>query len=68
MEKARRGQIDRRSFLKGMGLLAALPLALRSGVSFAADKPLVVVNWGGVAIRRSARPGPRASPRPPAFR
>lgn len=52
MEKARRGQIDRRTFLKGMGLLAALPLALRSGVSFAAgDKPLVVVNWGGDAIK-----------------
>ncbi|RJG14024.1 ABC transporter substrate-binding protein [Pseudomonas cavernicola] len=51
MEKARRGQIDRRSFLKGMGLLAALPLALRNGVSWAADKPLIVVNWGGDAIK-----------------
>lgn len=52
IEKTRRGQIDRRTFLKGMGLMAALPLALRSGVSFAAgDKPLVVVNWGGDAIK-----------------
>ena len=52
IEKTRRGQIDRRTFLKGMGLMAALPLALRNGVSFAAgDKPLVVVNWGGDAIK-----------------
>ena len=26
IEKTRRGQIDRRTFLKGMGLMAALPL------------------------------------------
>lgn len=52
IEKTRRGQIDRRTFLKGMGLMATLPLALRNGVSFAAgDKPLVVVNWGGDAIK-----------------
>ena len=50
IEKARGGQINRRTFIQAMGLLAAVPLALRSGISWSADKPLVVVNWGGDAL------------------
>lgn len=50
IEKARDGQINRRTFIQAMGLLAAVPLALRSGISWSADKPLVVVNWGGDAL------------------
>ncbi|MDB5982073.1 MAG: polyamine transporter periplasmic polyamine-binding protein [Pseudomonas sp.] len=50
IEKARGGQIKRRTFLQAMGLMAAVPLALRSGISWSADKPLVVVNWGGDAL------------------
>ncbi|AOE85365.1 ABC transporter substrate-binding protein [Pseudomonas sp. TCU-HL1] len=51
IEKARGGQINRRTFIQAMGLLAAAPLAMRSGISWAADgKPLVVVNWGGDAL------------------
>ncbi|WP_350404041.1 ABC transporter substrate-binding protein [Pseudomonas sp. W17] len=50
IEKARGGQVSRRTFLQAIGLLAAVPLALRSGISWAADKPLVVVNWGGDAL------------------
>jgi putative spermidine/putrescine transport system substrate-binding protein len=49
-EKAKRGEIGRRSFLQAMGVFAALPLALRSNIGWAADKPLVLVNWGGDAI------------------
>ncbi len=51
VEKARRGQVSRRSFIKAMGILSAMPLAMRNGISWAADKPLVVVNWGGDAIK-----------------
>lgn len=50
VEKARRGQIDRRSFLKAAGMLAALPLAMRSGIGWAQDRPVIIVNWGGDAI------------------
>jgi putative spermidine/putrescine transport system substrate-binding protein len=50
IEKAQGGQINRRTFLQAMGLMAAVPLALRSGISWSADKPLVVVNWGGDAL------------------
>lgn len=50
MEKARKGEVSRRSFMQAMGVLAAMPLAMRSGISWAADKPLVLVNWGGDAI------------------
>lgn len=50
MAKAKNGQISRRKLISAMGMMAALPLAMRSGVSWAADKPLVIVNWGGDAI------------------
>lgn len=50
IEKARRGQVDRRSFLSAMGVLAALPLALRNEVSWAQGRGLIVVNWGGDAL------------------
>ena len=54
IEKAKRGQVSRRSFLSAMGVLAAMPLAMRSNISWAADKPLVLVNWGGDAINAFA--------------
>lgn len=50
MDRAREGKISRRSFVKAMSLMAALPAALRTGVSFAQGKQLVLVNWGGDAI------------------
>lgn len=49
-ERARNGSISRRNFVKAMGFFAALPLAARMGVSWAADRNLVIVNWGGDAI------------------
>lgn len=49
-ERARRGTIDRRTFIKALGFLAGLPLAARMGISWAADRNLVLVNWGGDAI------------------
>ncbi|MBC2654620.1 ABC transporter substrate-binding protein [Pseudomonas sp. MSSRFD41] len=50
IEKTRGGQISRRTFVQAMGLLAAVPLALRSGIGWSAGKPLVLVNWGGDAL------------------
>ena len=39
IEKARDGQINRRTFIQAMGLLAAVPLALRSGISWSKARP-----------------------------
>lgn len=50
IERARHGAIDRRSFIKAMGMMASLPLVMRSRLSWADEKRLVVVNWGGDAI------------------
>lgn len=52
--KAHAGAIDRRSFVKGASLLLALPLSLRTGVTMAQNKSLVVVNWGGDALKAFA--------------
>ncbi|WP_342642514.1 ABC transporter substrate-binding protein [Rhodoligotrophos ferricapiens] len=46
-----RGEIDRRDFLKGLALIGALPLAMKSGVLSAQEKQFVLVNWGGDAIK-----------------
>lgn len=51
IERARNGSISRRNFVKAMGFFAALPIAARTGVSWAADENLVIVNWGGDAIQ-----------------
>lgn len=47
IERARHGAIDRRTFIKTMGMMASLPLAMRAGITWADEKRLVVVNWGG---------------------
>jgi putative spermidine/putrescine transport system substrate-binding protein len=50
--KAERGEISRRQFAQLAALfVGAAPLALRSSRALAADKQLVMVNWGGDAIR-----------------
>ncbi|NCE89191.1 ABC transporter substrate-binding protein [Pseudomonas sp. L13] len=50
VEKAQRGEINRRSFIKAMGVLAAVPLAIRGNISWGTGNPLILVNWGGDAI------------------
>jgi putative spermidine/putrescine transport system substrate-binding protein len=51
-EKLSRGQISRRSFAKVTALiLAGAPVALRSSGAAAGSKELVLVNWGGDAIK-----------------
>lgn len=51
-ERAARGEIDRRRFMRLAGvLLAGLPVALRSELAEAAAKQLVFVNWGGDATK-----------------
>lgn len=49
IERARHGAVDRRTFIKAMGFLAAVPLAMRTRMAWADDR-LVIVNWGGDAI------------------
>jgi putative spermidine/putrescine transport system substrate-binding protein len=44
------GTISRRRFVAAVGAALALPLALRSTMSFAQAKELVLVNWGGDAM------------------
>ena len=51
-EKARRGGLSRRQFAQLAAVaLAGAPLALRSGSVRAAERQLVLVNWGGDAIK-----------------
>ncbi|HEY3624592.1 MAG TPA: ABC transporter substrate-binding protein [Roseiarcus sp.] len=51
-EKARRGGLSRRQFAQWAAIaLGGAPLALRSTGARAADKQLVLVNWGGDAIK-----------------
>lgn len=50
LEQAKAGKVSRRKFVKAMAMLAALPAGMRAGVSFAQNKQLVVVNWGGDSI------------------
>jgi putative spermidine/putrescine transport system substrate-binding protein len=49
-ERLARGEINRRSFVAALSLLAAGPLALHSAKARAAGKELVLVNWGGLSI------------------
>jgi putative spermidine/putrescine transport system substrate-binding protein len=50
--RARRGEITRRQFARLAALFAgAAPLGLTSSRALAADKQLVMVNWGGDAIK-----------------
>src|SRR5260370_13533494 len=50
--KVERGEISRRRFGQlGAMLVAGAPFALRAGGAAAADKQLVLVNWGGDAIK-----------------
>jgi putative spermidine/putrescine transport system substrate-binding protein len=51
-DKLSRGQISRRSFAKVAALLlAGAPVALKSSIAVADSKQLVLVNWGGDAIK-----------------
>jgi putative spermidine/putrescine transport system substrate-binding protein len=51
-EKARRGGLSRRQFAQWAAIaLGGAPLALRSTGARAADEQLVLVNWGGDAIK-----------------
>ncbi|MEA2779893.1 MAG: putative spermidine/putrescine transport system substrate-binding protein, partial [Rhodospirillaceae bacterium] len=51
-DKLSRGQISRRSFAKVAALLlAGAPVALKSSIAAADSKQLVLVNWGGDAIK-----------------
>lgn len=50
--RAERGEISRRRFTQLAALvIGAAPLALRSSLALAAEKQLVMVNWGGDAIK-----------------
>jgi putative spermidine/putrescine transport system substrate-binding protein len=50
--KVQRGEISRRRFAQLAGLvLAGAPFALRAGSASAAEQQLVLVNWGGDAIK-----------------
>ena len=50
--KVERGEISRRRFAQlAATLLAGAPFALRAGSASAAEKQLVLVNWGGDAIK-----------------
>jgi putative spermidine/putrescine transport system substrate-binding protein len=50
--KVERGEISRRRFAQLAAMvLAAAPVALRAGSASAADQQLILVNWGGDAIK-----------------
>jgi len=49
-ERLERGEIDRRSFLKGLAALGVLPALAAGDAARAADaKEIVIANWGGLA-------------------
>ncbi|MDQ0314128.1 ABC transporter substrate-binding protein [Amorphus orientalis] len=51
LQKLEKGEISRRRFAQGLGLLLGTSaLGLRATTASAADKDLVFVNWGGDAI------------------
>ncbi|TPW31975.1 ABC transporter substrate-binding protein [Pararhizobium mangrovi] len=50
LTKAETGRMSRRDFTKAVGAALALPVAMRSTLSFAQAKQLVLCNWGGDAI------------------
>ncbi|MCY3830980.1 MAG: ABC transporter substrate-binding protein [Rhodospirillaceae bacterium] len=43
--------IDRRTLVKALGMLGLAPVFFKSGAAFGQVKELVVVNWGGPAIK-----------------
>jgi putative spermidine/putrescine transport system substrate-binding protein len=45
--KVERGEISRRRFAQLAAMLAGAPFALQAGRARAAEKQLVLVNWGG---------------------
>jgi len=50
--KVERGEISRRRFAKlAAAVLGGVPFALQAGAARAADKQLVLVNWGGDALK-----------------
>ena len=50
-ERVRRGQLDRRTFLAGLAALGIGPVALGSREAMAQAKEIVLVNWGGDALK-----------------
>lgn len=50
LAQAEAGRISRRRFVMAAGALLALPVALRSNLTYAQAKELVLVNWGGDAM------------------
>ena len=50
LRSAEQGALSRRAFIAAVGAAAAVPVALRSTMSFAQAKELLLVNWGGDAI------------------
>jgi len=50
-DQHRRGLMDRRTFVRALGLLACLPAVTAGGRAMARDgaKQLVMVNWGGIS-------------------
>lgn len=48
--QAERGNISRRAFTMAVGASLALPLTIRSSLTYAQARQLVLVNWGGDAI------------------
>lgn len=50
LQQAESGHISRRSFVRAIGALLALPAALRANLTYAQAKQLILVNWGGDAI------------------
>jgi putative spermidine/putrescine transport system substrate-binding protein len=50
LKAAEQGSMSRRAFITAVAAAAAVPVALRSTMSFAQAKELVLVNWGGDAI------------------
>src|SRR5688572_24691890 len=55
LNAAERGTLSRRAFIAAVGAATAVPMTLRSTLSFAQAKELVLVNWGGDAIDAYAK-------------
>ena len=49
-ERFQRKEIDRRTFVRGLSLIGAMPLTTLSESALAQAKELVLVNWGGESI------------------
>lgn len=48
-DQYQRGLMDRRTFVRALGLLAAMPMASLSRPATAATQQLMIVNWGGIS-------------------